>query len=631
MPYPIHLNLDEEVEKELIDWTEVEIINHLSEREEWIEKLKRHQTDYIAEPQTEVADFPFLGAATIMIPLTAIAMEAVHSRTMQTLWSLDQRIAAKIRIQEQVDLEPELERFLEEEVIEATDFIAKTEPAILELEKLGTGVIETSYVDTVKKGVRTLENGEEEDFEVVVKRGPSVDSVPLANFLMPFDCTDPQTARWCGKVFWLTPNEIKQRERDGYFKEGTYDDLESLYHANSRDIDSAGDYESHVEDLQKMTPAWPKDVEFYWLATEFIVDGSDAPREIFYVYQRETRKIVSIWNNWFNDLRRPFRTGVYFPLEFRWTGIGIAKQNEQFQYEVTAQHRSRLDNATIANMRMFKVNRNANIKPDEPIFPGKLWFVDDMNDIMPMEMGDVKASAYNNENQVIVYSQQRTGVNELTLGMPNVGTPGTATDSMARVQESARKFDYSFGNTKKLLNQVVQDTVCNLVQWKPDIRRLEFSPKGGEIESFLKQEYDLFRSNIILKVELVGQNQNKYRDRQDATQLVGMFQQYYGAIMGLIEQTAQGDPAVLMDASGKAMDGANLAMRHILQSFDIRNPERYIITPPKNGSAQPINPAGSPNPAGGIGSTSSVQSNLILAPNASSVLPNLPQGMPGMG
>lgn len=619
--YNRHLSLTEDQHTDLVAWLETELTNHLAEREEFIGKLKRYQSDYLAEPSTEVATFPFAGASTIIIPLTAIALEAVHSRTMQTAFAHDLNISAKIKNPVQSDLEPELERYLQDELITGANFKAAVEPAILEVEKLGTGIIETSYCYHARKGIRINDAGKEEEFDVVIKNGPDFSSVPVANFMMPFDCADAQSARWCGKVFWLTPNQIRQRESDGFFIEGTYEDLEHLFTPGTKDTDNASNYTDHVRDLTHVEPSWPTEIEFYAIATTWeIVEGRY--EEVFLLYHRELRKIVGIWYNWYNDLRRPYRKAVYFPVEFRWYGIGIAKQNEQFQYEVTAQHRTRLDNATIANMRMFKVKRTAQVKDDEPIFPGKMWFVDEMDDIESFEMGDVKASAYNNENQVIIFSQQRSGVNELTLGMPNSGTPGTATSEMARVQESARKFDYSYSNIRTLLDESLHDGLLTLAQWGPDVDHLMYNPRGNDIESFLKENpFEYFRKRILVEIRLAGQNQNKFKDRQDATQLVGIFQQYYTNLLTLAQGTQ--DPNLISQVTSKAFEGANLAMRHIMESFDIRNPERFLITPTQSGQP-PIAIPGGGGPAQGASQAPSVQSNLVLAPNASSILPNIP-------
>lgn len=636
MPLPRQLNLAPEIEDKLVSWLETELVNHLAEREERITRLERYQADYIARPSTEVGTYPFAGASTIIIPLTAIALEAVHSRTMQTLWSQKQRVAVKLKNPKVQDgLDAELENYLDDALIETMNFEKNTEGAILELQKLGTGIIETGYDEIRKTGSRYDEEGKLEEFEVLHYKGPTVDSVSNASFLMPFDCLDPQTARWCGKSFWWNEFEIRQKEKDGYFKEGTVEKfLTKFAGGGDYNSDNASNYKAKTEELTETIPAWPKDIPFYWIACSFNIDEleEDAdPTEIFLVFNRETRTICACWYNWFDDLRRPFRGGVYMPLEFRWYGIGIAQQNEQFQAEVTAQHRQRLDNANIANLRMFKIKRGMQIKDNEPLFPGKYWFVDEMDDIQSLEMGDVKTSAYNNENQVVVYSQQRTGVNELTLGMPNIGTPGTAADSMSRMQESARKGDYTMRNTKLLLNQVLNDSLCNLVQWGPDTSLLQFNPLASEIEQFLQQPYDLFRKKIIMNLELVGQNQNRMLDRQNATQLTGIMQQYYTQLLTLAQQMENQE--LIQEISAKALIGANLAMRTILETFDMRTPDKFLITPangnqiPAPAAAPDTGNGGTPNPS----SSSSVQSNLILAPNAASIMPNIPGIGQGLG
>jgi hypothetical protein len=628
MPYPRHLNLGSDSESKLASWFETELINHLAERSPWIEQLARYQSDYNAEPSTKVATFPFQGASTIIVPLTAIAFEATYSRTAQTLYALDQKTFVKAFSPDKDVIEPALERLLDQTLFLDMDFKKKTEPAVLELHKLGTGVGKADYADIRKKGVRYNRQQEEEEFEVIVHQGPMVDSVPLANFLMPFENEDPQTSRWCGEVFWLTPNEVLQRERDGFFKKGFYDELKQYYcDPSTSDNPSTSVYRSGMEHQQNRVPVWPKRLEFYQIYTAWDFDNETYDQEICFVWHRQSRQFGAIWYNWFWDYRRPYRKGNYFPLEFRWAGIGIGKQNEMFQQEMTSIHRQRLDNGTIANLRMFKVNRNADIKPDEPLFPGKLWFLDDMNDVQPLEMGDVKVSAYNNENSIMLLSQQRTGVNELTLGMPQMGTPGTATDSAARVQESARKFDFTFNNTRTFLDELITDTLCNMAQWGPNAKRIELLENGTKVELFLKQDYELFRKQLLCKVGLVGQNQNKLLDRQNMTQLSGVIKQYYTDLLTMAQQRQ--DQQLIAAITDQAFVAANETLLQILQTWDIRNPEKLLFKREMISNVQqplPIGQGGpqAPAPNNNFSSTS------ILAPNLASVLP---QGtsQPGFG
>lgn len=608
MPYPRQLELGEEVEKELVEFTDRELVNHLAERGDFDDEIQRNQRDYAAKPASEETTIPFKGASQIIIPLTAITTEAVHARTQMQLYAVDQFISAKL-VPEHEALNRELEVFLDATLLSDMDWRFKTEAATLELEKHGTGILHPSYKDLTRMGIRTNEEGKEEEFEVVLERGPCIESIPIANFLMPFDATDPQRARWVGHWFELTPFEVKLYEDNGFFKEGTYEELSTYYTFSDENGDSDTNIRQNQEELEDREPVWPARLKFYMLFTDWDVDNSGQPKAITYVFHKDSCKIYACWYNWHRDLRRPYRHSNYFPVEHRWAGIGICQQSYQFQLEVTTIHRQRLDNATIANMRMFKVKKDRNIQADEPLYPGKFFFVEEMDEIEPIQSGDVYASDYNNENQAVIYSQQRSGVNELTLGMPQVGTPGTATDSAARVQESARKFDYTLSNIKRMHLLAVEDTLCNIVQWGPNVDRLQFSPKGAELEMLFKRPFDLFRKRLLLSLDIVGANQNRYIDQQKWTQVSGLMTSYFTQLQQLAEGTQNQE--LLAQIAAKAPEAATEVMRQILETFEIRNPERILlelqnVTRPLGASAPPQLPAGSGPSAPALGPTTPV-------------------------
>src|SRR5688572_12861227 len=93
--FPREIYLDPETEEELRMYLDTELANHYMERGEHITDLMRWQKDYWAKPTTEQATFPFTGAATIVIPLSAIAIEAIHARTMTTMFALPQIVSAR--------------------------------------------------------------------------------------------------------------------------------------------------------------------------------------------------------------------------------------------------------------------------------------------------------------------------------------------------------------------------------------------------------------------------------------------------------------------------------------------------------------------------------------------------------
>jgi len=594
MNYPSQLKLNLDTEEALIQHLEVEIPNHLGERGSWIKDINDYQRDYIAKPGEEQSDFPFLGASKFIIPLTAIAFEATEARTFQLLEALSQKVACHIKDPEAEVIQDELEIFLDDELFVRGEMLEKLKPAIQEQILLGTGIGQATWEKVVRKGMR---NGK--SFDVIVNEGNVVKSIPLTNFIMPFDQTDPQTARWCGEVFWMNPIQTQEAENEGMFRKGSVETLKNYYLPPTAATTNVRDTLWNEEKLDDRIPNWPQQLNFFYIYLQFVIDApsktlqqialsrnvpidtSQVFREICVIYHKDSRSIMSVTHNPFEDLRRPYRTANFFSKPFRWTGIGLAEMNRSFQEEISVQHRQIIDSGTIANTRMWKVRKGTNsIRDNEPIFPNKIWWVDEMDDVQALKNDEIYASSFNMENQAMIYSQQRTGINEITLGMPGIGTPGTATDSSLRVQESQRKGDYTRRATLRFLSQLITDSVLNIVQYGPSVERLQYSPKGSEIEMFLKRPFEDFRKKLILEVKMVDQNNNQMLDRQTHTQLSAAAQQYYNAMIPLLQAIPQTQDPTLHEGYRVAIRGANQIFTKILETFGIRDPQKYLITIP---------------------------------------------------
>jgi hypothetical protein len=587
--YPRQLYLDAEREEALISYIETELVNHDAERGAHIDDLKRWQKDYWAKPTTERATFPFTGAATIVIPLTAIAVEAVHARTMTTMFALPQFVSAHALSTDWDKASRPVERFMDRELLQEMKIRKPLGDCFLEAEKYGTMIGKTGYEKVVKTAIRTVGDVDEE-FDVVVREGATFDAVSDARFLMPHSAKDPQTSPWCGEEHTASSYEVMLMESAGLFREGTIIDLPGDEN-NSENwsklrawVNATADmgfskgkeFDTQQAELENTKPAFPNTIDWVEFWCSFDVDSSRSPKEICVHYHRASRTLMSIRYNWHSDLRRPYRTGVYFPVEHRWRGIGICKKNEQFQREVTTQHRQRLDNATLANMRMIKISKLSGYGPREPIFPGKMWFVDDMTHVETFQLGEIYPSSYQNEQATAIYSQQRTGVNETNLGMPQVGTPGTATSDLARIQEGNKKFDFVYANHKDFSNEIIMDIAENIQQFGP--RRIAYydQAEGGDlVKQFFQMPVGFIRDGLLINLKAAGQQQNKIIDRQNWQQIAAMLQQYYQGLVDLAMPL--GDQQLLQTIFYKGMGAATEAMRQIFESFDIRNIDRMIV------------------------------------------------------
>lgn len=613
------LDLSEETIDSIKSYLETELTNHRAERGELEDRWIYEEKDFWAEPSVGTESLPTAGFASIIIPLTAIAVEAIHARDMGQMFGLKELVTIDVA-DDQAILKTDLEKAFNHELLNSLKFREKIESPLLQITKHGTGIALVDYRES-KTNIYKNRDGKEVKIPVYKEKGTCIDGIPINDFLMPFYATDIWSAPWVGHQFRVSEYEVKQLVASGYLGPDAYTELTAYYteagNSNDRVI-------QNIRELTDTTTIWPSEITLCRIILDFDVDGNKEESTIEVIYHELSRQIVSI--KYTDD--RNYEKGVYIPQEFRWYGYGVAKQNHEFQVEVTTQHRQRLDNATIANMAMFKVKRSAAhlVKDDEPIFPGKKWFVENMDDIEPMFIGDVKASAYNNENQVVIYSQQRTGVNELTLGMPNVGTPGTASDSLARVQESNRKFDYTYNNKKDFCNRIVHRAAMSIFKFGPSSKDIfTILPKGAQIETFFNQDLEKLQNKLFFNIQLAGAKNNKILDRQTYTQLTGMVTQYWTQSMALAQQIQ--DTTMVQEMAKKALRSADVIMLEILKSFDVPNPEKLIFnidgyTPtPQPAPVVPDAATGLGPPSNNGAPGSSITS--IVAPNARIDQPNI--------
>lgn len=599
MAYTPLIRFDSETKDRLVSYLVTEIDNHEMERSEWASLLKKYEKLYWADPSklSDTATSPLSTGAQIIIPVIAIAVEMLQAKMMQKLFGLDQ--FTSIKLPNEWDLiDSDLEKILDHEFLVTAKIDRALDSASLEYLKYGTAVLKSGYSILNKTAIQYIDEKETE-VELTLDKGLCLDHVQLINFLMPFSAVDPNRSDWCGEFHTSTPYEVKNLSESELFYKDTFDELQSYFN----DLNTSGpaksvDYLREKERQESKTPIWPKRLHWYEIWLSFDSDKSKKKKEIVVYFHRDSMKIMGARYNDRHDLSRPYFVGANFPVEGRWAGIGQCQMGEQFQIEITTQHRQRIDAAAISILRMFKAKKGKGITVDEPVFAGKIWMVDEMDDLDIFQSGEIYPSAYQNEQSAIMFWQQRSTVNELTLGMPQVGTPGTAASDMARIAEGNMRFDYTYSRFKRLAKAVCLDGICIIGKYglRHDILYEQYV-NGKRVREFLSQPAVLIKDEIIISFSLAGQSQNKLLDRATWTQLGGMLTQYYTNLLQIAGQL--GDQRLLQVISFKAMQGATEVMKQVFQSFDVRNIEKIILTPSDlNGGPQPNTATAIPGIAG---------------------------------
>lgn len=610
--WPRMLTLDADVESRLIEFLSHEISLCWQERDTLVNDWIQWQKDYWAKPSQKVKNFPFQRAANIVIPLTAIAVEAIYARLLNTIFSVKPFWSVRPRSADWVRLAPEIEKRLQIVAEDANilDVYSFSRESLIEFVKLGTGVAKTGYEKDFRKINVDLPDGTSTSDWIIRKDGATLDYVPLANFLLRLHEKDPQSSVWVGEehhnVSWA---QLKRYAISGRMRSDAIESIRVWWSQNQSTESNAQEYEEKRRTIEDQQPAWSELFSFCEIWLSFDVDNDGVDEEIVVDFHHPSRTILSIRYNWYQDLHRPYRTAPFIPVEGRWAGIGVGKQNEQFQALITTIHRQRLDAGTLANMGQLAIKKTSGYGPGEPIFPGKMWFLDDPSDIREFHLSDPHHVAQlNNEEAARQYSDKRTGVNEVILGMPHQGTPGTATSDLARLAEGNKKFDMVLRNVRRWYGLLGQDVLINYRQFGVEVwDQLIPTEAPDPTNSIATIPLLDIRQGGAIELTVTDSITNKDVEQQKWTSLFAILSGHYDKILERAMLLAQmgGDPSMLLLFAEMALRASNAATRRLLETFNVPDIDTFLLDLEMLNNAQP-SAAGeaSPEPSGGPASPS---------------------------
>jgi hypothetical protein len=495
--------------------------------------------------------------------------------------------------------------------------------SLLELIKLGTGVGKTGYERDIRKVNVDVPGGGIVPRYHVRRDGASLHYVPLANFLMRLHERDPQIADWVGEEHMdYTWAQIKRMCMSGRMRPQAIEEIKTYFSQFNNTESTGQEYDAARRAEEGMEPDWKQTIGFYEIWLAFDVDGDGEDEEIVVDYHKDSQSILSVRYNWYDDVHRPYRIGVYIPVEGRWTGIGVGKQLEQFQALITTVHRQRLDAGTLANMGMIALKKTSGYGPNEPIWPGKKWFFDDpKSDFAPIQLANTQHFAQiSNEDNARQYADKRSGANELILGTPAVGTPPTATSDLAKLAEGNKKFDMVLKNVRRWYSLLGFDLLANYQQFGSRGRSWLVRGEGGQyVEQLLAMPQEDVRRGTFIELTVTDSITNKDVEQQKWLGLFQVLTAHYdkaleraGQVAGLLQ-----DPQIFLLFADMALRASNEAITRVLGAAGVPDVDEFLLDldRTRGGENEPEQgPPALPGPAGGVGAASAEAGGAGVSP-----------------
>jgi hypothetical protein len=302
-----------------------------------------------------------------------------------------------------------------------------------------------------------------------------------------------------------------------------------------------------------------------------------------------TKSLVRVDYNPFFNQQKPYDVARYVKVPGSFFGMGLYHMLNGFQDEVTTMHNQRIDNNTISNVSMFKAIKNGSIMEGEPLFPGRILFVDSMEEIMPMPMGQPNQADLATEQAAMSYATKRTGLSEIDYGVSNTNTAyGTATGLNQLSQESKKRGDMPMMSLRNAVGGIGLK-VLELYQQRNQRQKQVFvlgDEDGDLMEQVLQFPTEIIRLGLAVEVTASSTKNSKELELRANTILFQQLIGYYTQMQQFMSvATSPQVPPAVAQAAMAAVQGMSIMMERILDGYQIPDSKRMI--PPV---VQPVAP-----------------------------------------
>jgi hypothetical protein len=569
----------------------------LSQRSQLEDTWENHLQLYRAPTDRGIAHFPFEGANNVTVPVAAMNVDPILARWMQNIHAAENLWTLKPLNERWINAAKPLQDYLtwlDKMLLKMWDVNYRV---FMETLKLGTGIYKTDWQYVTRRKVGYDANKQRTRFTETINR-PFVDQVHLANFLLPPESRsiDPDAqggAVWVGERHRFRPEVLRTMSTGQQPFLPNFDPAavaEIIKFEESRQTDR----DQKVNELDQLGQTLPtistRPIELWELHARFDTTGNGLEDDVVVIFHAPSLTIVRA-----TYPTLPFRpySAIRYLRGDGFYGIGICEQADVWQNTISRVLNFDLDKILLSNAPMLAVKEGANVVPDEPIFPGKQWHLQDpKNDLTPFFLTapgsfDIATVRAYLTDQV----KQRTGLTDLQFGavgsLPS-RTPATTVQSL--LQEGNTRLDLSIKDLREsglsevglrvLQNLQLQatDSVSN-----PDAQEYVNlaldtlgQAAGQEVARVLSVPSEAIELGVGVALTATSGTSNKELMRQSNLSLIQITSQLAPGFIQLAQIAQQGGP--VGEVAKTLFEGGAELLRRLMEQFDVRNPDEIVPT-----------------------------------------------------
>lgn len=587
-PDPIIEELDQECLDRCRDWLSKRIQELVDSHDDKMREFALYEEAYKAWPtKPDNKRIPFIGASTDVVPVIAMAVDPVAARLDIGIMKQEPVFAVTPLRKSLVDYRSCLEDWIQFNQQNRWKFRQTASPRFIEFCKLGTMAFKTVY-DRIEAPIKTWERDQiSGKFKQVKKKfvrftGPMVFGVPMDRLYFPPGYSRVDDCPIVAERLELTYEQLRVAESSGKLT-----DVDKLGKATPRH--SLSDIEQQQEDNANHTESvtYKNQYELFEVWFDYDIDKDGYPESLVAIFEPETRTFLQLTYNWYFHQRKPYTVIPYTIQDGTLYGLGLAEMILPFQNQITSWQRMAMNNAYLANIRMYIAKKNSGIEETPRFYAGRTFYVDDPSkDLKPFAAADIYPSTLTERQNLFGMVEKRTGVSDYLTGResPIIGSRATATSTIALIQEGTKRVEQTLENVRHGFADIIEKAFCIWFQYgTEDLEDLVFGTDdtAEKIENFFAS---MNAENVIngaigvsLKAADAGDNKQARQQMQLSiiNLMMGYLEKQLTAAESALEAIKQGVPEVA-PLVADTLTAARKMFTDLLKNYDIRNPEQYL-------------------------------------------------------
>lgn len=428
-------------------------------------------------------DFPFVGCSSVNVPMIAIARDAIMAKLLNTLFGQDRDLDVEPFEEGPTGLKDErgrpvtfrdiaedLQEYLLFEISPSGQVPWRkfAEDIIDDKSLVGTAFPVVSW----GKDLEWLLSDSNEVTPTIVRDNVILTVPDFDRLIFPNGYPDLSRIPFISEKYPLRPSEMlsnittlgwsESKVREYLREHGDAEELSSFTVERDDMEDSEIDHTYRAQEL------WMVET---WGRVDLNGDGKEIPLLIDHPH-KDPRMWFSV-RPWPYEHRKSkfISPDHYIRRKNRLLGMGIPERSMGLAEGISAIANQIIDQGTLSNTMMWSVDESqVGIQQLSHASPGKVIpRGDDPNAITPLEMGSVKPDLFEGFNILMMLFEKLTKVSDYDLGRESqqLGRGGTATATLALLQQSNQYFDPIVRGTRSCLNEAAERWLQLLAQQKP--------------------------------------------------------------------------------------------------------------------------------------------------------------------